>query len=29
MFARAGGVTTLLVLGGTIFVMIRKERKQQ
>lgn len=29
MFARAGGVTTLLVLSGAIFVMIRKERKQQ
>lgn len=29
MFARAGGVTTMLVLGGAIFVMIRKERKQQ
>jgi len=26
MFARAGGVTTLLALGGFIFVMIRKER---
>jgi protein SCO1 len=29
MFARAGGVTTMLVLGSAIFVMIRKERKQQ
>ena len=29
MFARAGGVTTLLALGGFIFVMIRKERKTQ
>lgn len=29
MFARAGGVTTLLALGGFIFVMIRKERKKQ
>ena len=26
MFARAGGVTTMLVLGGFIFVMFRKER---
>ena len=26
MFARAGGVTTLLALGGFIFVMFRKER---
>lgn len=26
MFARAGGVTTMLALGGFIFVMIRKER---
>ncbi|HEX6099590.1 MAG TPA: SCO family protein [Thermoanaerobaculia bacterium] len=26
MFARAGGVSTLLALGGFIFVMIRKER---
>jgi protein SCO1/2 len=29
MFARAGGVTTMLVLGGAIIAMIRKERKQQ
>jgi len=29
MFARAGGVTTLLVLSGFIFVMLRKERKPQ
>ena len=29
MFARAGGVTTLLALGGFIFVMVRKERKPQ
>lgn len=29
MFARAGGVTTLLALGGFIFVMIRKERTQK
>jgi protein SCO1 len=29
MFARAGGVTTLLALGGFIFVMLRKERKPQ
>jgi protein SCO1 len=28
MFARAGGVTTMVVLGGFIFVMFRKERKQ-
>lgn len=28
MFARAGGVTTLLGLGGFIFVMIRKERRR-
>jgi protein SCO1/2 len=28
MFARAGGVTTMFVLGGFIFVMFRKERKQ-
>ena len=27
MFARAGGVSTMLALGGFIFVMIRKERK--
>lgn len=26
LFARAGGVTTMLALGGFIFVMIRKER---
>jgi protein SCO1/2 len=26
MFARAGGVGTMLALGGFIFVMIRKER---
>jgi protein SCO1/2 len=29
MFARAGGVTTVLALGSFIFVMIRKERKTQ
>ncbi len=29
MFARVGGVTTMLVLGGAIVAMIRKERKQQ
>jgi protein SCO1/2 len=29
MFARAGGVTTLLALGGFIFVMVRKERTPQ
>ncbi len=29
MFARAGGVTTMLALGGFIFVMIRKERQTQ
>lgn len=28
MFARAGGVSTLLVLGGFIFMMIRKERRE-
>ncbi|HEX2122683.1 MAG TPA: SCO family protein [Thermoanaerobaculia bacterium] len=28
MFARAGGVTTLLALGGFIFVLVRKERSQ-
>ena len=28
IFARAGGVTTVLALGGFIFVMIRKERTQ-
>ena len=27
MFARAGGVSTMLALGGFIFVMFRKERK--
>jgi protein SCO1/2 len=27
MFARAGGVTTLLALSGFIFVMVRKERR--
>jgi len=27
-FARAGGITTVLVLGGFIFVMLRKERNQ-
>jgi protein SCO1/2 len=27
MFARAGGVTTMFVLGGFIFVMFRKERQ--
>jgi protein SCO1 len=27
MFARAGGLTTVLLLGGFIFVMIRKERQ--
>ena len=27
MFARAGGVSTMLALGGFIFVMVRKERK--
>jgi hypothetical protein len=27
-FARAGGITTVLVLGGFIFVMLRKERRQ-
>ncbi len=27
MFARAGGITTMLALGGFIFVMFRKERK--
>jgi hypothetical protein len=26
MFARAGGVTTLLALGSFIFVLFRKER---
>jgi len=26
IFARAGGVTTVLALGGFIFIMIRKER---
>jgi len=26
MFTRAGGITTLLALGGFIFVMLRKER---
>lgn len=29
MFARAGGVTTVLALGGFIFVLLRKERNQQ
>lgn len=29
MFARAGGITTMLALGGFIFVMIRKERKER
>ena len=29
MFARAGGVTTVLALGGFIFVMFRKERLNQ
>jgi protein SCO1/2 len=29
MFARAGGVTTMLALGGFIFAMIRKERIQK
>jgi protein SCO1/2 len=29
LFARAGGVTTVLALGGFIFVMFRKERNQQ
>jgi protein SCO1 len=29
MFARAGGVATMLGLGGFIFVMFRKERKQK
>lgn len=29
MFARAGGVATMLSLGGFIFVMIRKERTKQ
>jgi protein SCO1/2 len=29
MFARAGGLTTVLALGGFIFVMFRKERNQQ
>ncbi|HUP58908.1 MAG TPA: SCO family protein [Thermoanaerobaculia bacterium] len=29
LFARAGGVTTMLALGGFIFVMFRKERKQR
>ena len=29
LFARAGGVTTMLVLGGFIVVMFRKERSQQ
>lgn len=28
MFARAGGVATMLGLGGFVFVMLRKERKQ-
>jgi hypothetical protein len=28
MFARAGGVTTMLALGGFIFVMLRKERRE-
>ena len=29
MFARAGGVATMLGLGGFVFVMFRKERKKQ
>jgi protein SCO1/2 len=29
MFARAGGVTTLLALGGFIFVLFRKERARE
>jgi len=29
MFARAGGVSTMLALGGFIFVMIRKERTKK
>lgn len=29
MFARAGGVATMLGLGGFIFVMVRQERKQK
>jgi len=29
MFARAGGITTMLALGGFIVVMFRKERKQR
>lgn len=29
MFARAGGVGTMLALGGFLFVMFRNERKQQ
>jgi protein SCO1/2 len=29
LFARAGGVTTMLALGGFIFVMIRKERTEK
>jgi protein SCO1 len=29
IFARAGGVTTMLALGGFIFVMIRKERTEK
>jgi len=28
MFARAGGITTMLALGGFIFVMLRRERAQ-
>ena len=27
MFARAGGITTMIALGGFIFVMLRKERR--
>jgi len=29
LFARAGGVTTMLALGGFIFVMLRKERNEK
>jgi hypothetical protein len=29
MFARAGGVTTMVALGGFIFVMFRKERTKK
>jgi protein SCO1/2 len=29
MFARAGGVSTMVALGGFIFVMFRKERTKK